>query len=228
MKSKKVILFIVEGVTDKNSLSLILSKLISNSHIRFHIVGGDITTNQNTTIQNCITKVNDEINKFLSVSKLRKSDILEVVHLVDTDGVYIKDEFVKLDSTNNIIYKSDCMLTDKVELTIKRNRKKASILDKLSTNSKVSRIPYYMYYFSCNLEHVLHDEQNLDDNLKSRYSYDFEDKYYGRELEFKNFIQDSIFSVKGDYNETWNFIKSDNNSLNRFSNFGLFFERNIE
>jgi len=85
-----------------------------------------------------------------------------------------------------------------------------------------------MYYFSCNLEHVLHDEQNLDDNLKSRYSYDFEDKYYGRELEFKSFIQDSIFSVKGDYNETWNFIKSDNNSLNRFSNFGLFFERNIE
>ncbi|KLE17144.1 hypothetical protein [Clostridium sp. C8] len=227
MKSKKVILFIVEGVTDKNSLSLILSKLISNSHIRFHIVGGDITTNKNTTIQNCITKVNDEINKFLSISKFKKNDILEVIHLVDTDGVYIKDEFVKLDSTNNIIYKSDCMLTDKVELTIERNRKKTSILDKLSTNSKVSRIPYCMYYFSCNLEHVLHNEQNLDDSLKTKYSYDFEDEYYGKELEFKNFIQNSEFSVKGSYKETWDFIKVNNNSLNRFSNLGLFFENNL-
>jgi len=227
MKSKKVILFIVEGVTDKNSLSLILSKLISNSHIRFHIVGGDITTNKNTTIQNCITKVKDEINKFLSISKFKKNDILEVIHLVDTDGVYIKDEFVKLDSTNNIIYKSDCMLTDKVELTIERNRKKTSILDKLSTNSKVSRIPYCMYYFSCNLEHVLHNEQNLDDSLKTKYSYDFEDEYYGKELEFKNFIQNSEFSVKGSYKETWDFIKVNNNSLNRFSNLGLFFENNL-
>lgn len=173
MKSKKVILFIVEGITDKNSLSLILSKLLSNNHIKFHIVGGDVTTNKNTTIQNCITKVNEEINKFLSISKFKKTDILEVIHLVDTDGAYVEDEFVKLDNTDNIIYKLDCMLTNKVDLTIERNKKKASILDKLSTNSKISRIPYCMYYFSCNLEHVLHNEQNLDDNLKLKYSYDF-------------------------------------------------------
>ena len=202
MKSKKVILFIVEGITDKNSLSLILSKLLSNNHIK-------------TTIQNCITKVNDEINKFLSISKFKKTDILEVIHLVDTDGAYVEDEFVKLDNTDNIIYKLDCMLTNKVDLTIERNKKKASILDKLST-------------FSCNLEHVLHNEQNLDDNLKLKYSYDFEDEYYGRELEFKSFMQDSIFSVKGDYKETWDFIKKDNNSLNRFSNFGLLFDKKIE
>lgn len=228
MKSKKVILFIVEGITDKNSLSLILSKLLSNNHIKFHIVGGDVTTNKNTTIQNCITKVNDEINKFLSISKFKKTDILEVIHLVDTDGAYVEDEFVKLDNTDNIIYKLDCMLTNKVDLTIERNKKKASILDKLSTNSKISSIPYCMYYFSCNLERVLHNEQNLDDNLKLKYSYDFEDEYYGRELEFKSFMQDSIFSVKGDYKETWDFIKKDNNSLNRFSNFGLFFDKKLE
>ena len=69
---------------------------------------------------------------------------------------------------------------------------------------------------------------NLDDKLKSKYSYDFEDKYYGREEEFKAFISESVFSVKGDYKETWNFIKANNNSLNRFSNFGLFFDRNLE
>ncbi|MGN0027742.1 MAG: hypothetical protein ACI33I_12185, partial [Clostridium sp.] len=194
MKTKKVILFIVEGITDKNSLSLILSKLISRSHIRFHIVGGDITTNKSTTTQNCIAKVNDEINKFLSVSKFKKTDILEVIHLVDTDGAYVSDELVKQYDTNNIIYKLDGILTDKVDLTIKRNKQKVSILDKLCSTPSIGRIKYFMYYFSCNLEHVLHNEQNLDDKLKSKYSYDFEDKYYGREEEFKAFISESVFS----------------------------------
>ena len=77
------------------------------------------------------------------------------------------------------------------------------------------------------MEHVLHNEQNLDDSLKTKYSYDFEDEYYGKELEFKNFIQNSEFSVKGSYKETWDFIKVNNNSLNRFSNLGLFFENNL-
>lgn len=106
--------------------------------------------------------------------------------------------------------------------------KKVSILDKLCSTPSIGRIKYFMYYFSCNLEHVLHNEQNLDDKLKSKYSYDFEDKYYGREEEFKAFISESVFSVKGDYKEIWNFIKANNNSLNRFSNFGLFFDRNLE
>ena len=49
MKSKKVILFIVEGVTDKNSLGLILSKIINTGSVLFHIVGQDITSDRFTT-----------------------------------------------------------------------------------------------------------------------------------------------------------------------------------
>ena len=46
--------------------------------------------------------------------------------------------------------------------------KKVSILDKLCSTPSIGRIKYFMYYFSCNLEHVLHNEQNLDDKLKSK------------------------------------------------------------
>ena len=35
-KTKKIILFIVEGITDETSLSLILSKLVSDSSVQFH------------------------------------------------------------------------------------------------------------------------------------------------------------------------------------------------
>lgn len=228
MATKKVILFIVEGITDKNSLSLILSRLISSNHIAFHVVGGDTTTNNYTTIMNCITKINDELNKFLKENKFRKSDILKIVHLIDTDGVYINEKQVIEENVSSIIYNTDSMLTRNSDLTVDRNNKKASILNKLNSTSTVSNIEYRMYYFSCNLEHVLHNQQNLDDNLKDEYADDFVDKYDGKESEFKDFMMHSGFSVSGNYKETWNFIKQGNNSLNRYCNLGVFFNDEFE
>ena len=43
MKTKKIILFIVEGISDQTSLALVLSKLIKTENVMFHIVRGDIT-----------------------------------------------------------------------------------------------------------------------------------------------------------------------------------------
>lgn len=224
MATKKVILFIVEGITDKNSLSLILSRLISNKVISFHVVGGDITTNNYTTITNCINKVNDELHKFMKENKFIKSDILKIVHLVDTDGVYVEEKCVIEEDVHDIVYNSDSMLTRNRDLTIARNNKKVSILNKLSSITNIGKIEYRMYYFSCNLEHVLHDVQNLNDNLKDEYADAFVEKYDDKEVEFKDFIMYSKFSVLGDYKETWTFIKDGNNSLNRYSNFGVFFK----
>ncbi len=81
-----------------------------------------------------------------------------------------------------------------------------------------------MYYFSCNLEHVLHDKINMDDNFKMEVAEKFADTYYGREHEFINFIRNDEFAVTGDFKETWSFIKKGNNSLRRYCNFHLFFE----
>ena len=81
-----------------------------------------------------------------------------------------------------------------------------------------------MYYFSCNLEHVLHNEVNLSDELKMEYAERFSDSYYKIESAFIDFIRDEQFAVTGDYKETWEFIKLNGNSLKRYSNFHLFFE----
>ena len=43
-------------------------------------------------------------------------------------------------------------------------------------------------------------------------------------LEFIDFINNKDFKVLGDYKVTWDFIKKDLNSVNRYSNFWLFFE----
>ena len=46
-------------------------------------------------------------------------------------------------------------------------------------------------------------------------------------LEFIDFINNKDFKVLVDYKATWDFIKKDLNSVNRYSNFWLFFE-NLE
>jgi len=43
-------------------------------------------------------------------------------------------------------------------------------------------------------------------------------------LEFIDFINNKDFKVLVDYKTTWDFIKKDLNSVNRYSNFWLFFE----
>jgi hypothetical protein len=64
---------------------------------------------------------------------------------------------------------------------------------------------------------------NLSDDLKKEYAECFVDSYYKNENAFIDFICDKEFAVKGDYKETWEFIKINGNSLKRHSNFHLFF-----
>lgn len=227
MKTRKIILFIVEGITDKNSLSLIISKILKNEKVEFCIVGGDVSSEKETNLQNCISKVNYQVKKFLSNNRFfKKTDILKIVHLVDTDGAFVENNLVKNDNNYKIKYTQDYILTCNVENIIKRNERKSKVLSKLYSLKDIGGIQYNMYYFSCNLEHVLHNIENLNDSLKDDYSYEFADKFYGHEIEFIKFIKESSFSVLGDYNDTWSFIKEGNNSLNRYSNFGLFFDNN--
>ncbi len=94
--------------------------------------------------------------------------------------------------------------------------------NKLSTTSKIYNINYSVYYFSTNLEHVLHDIQCVNDEEKMIYAQKFTDRFFKREIEFIAFINDPSFAVSGDYRSSWDFIKKDANSLNRYSNLHLF------
>ena len=56
-------------------------------------------------------------------------------------------------------------------------------------------------------------------------SDDFAEKYEGKAEEFVKFISSSDIAVLGTYQETWNYIEKDKNSLNRHSNMYLIFEK---
>ena len=225
MKTKKVILFIVEGVTDKTSLGGIIDKLVSSNLVRFYITGGDITSDRFSNSANAVSKVNDHVKNFLGREiGLKKGDIIQIVHLIDMDGAYIGSDQIQVEDIEGFAYSETAITASSIERVNERNNRKQQVINRLSLCPKISGIPYSMYYFSCNLEHVLHNEVNLSDELKMEYAERFSDSYYKIESAFIDFIRDEQFAVIGDYKETWEFIKLNGNSLKRYSNFHLFFE----
>lgn len=92
------------------------------------------------------------------------------------------------------------------------------------TATQVKNIPYYLLYFSCNLDHVIHDNSNLEESNKTNIANQFRKKYKNNPKEFMEFFNSSHFTVNGTLTETWEFIKKDSNSLQQFSNFHLIFD----
>ena len=225
IKTKKIILFIVEGINDEMSLSLILSKLVQDSRVQFHVINQDITADFNSNSQNIIRKIDNQIKQFLAQNNgLKKTDIKEIIHLVDTDGAFVKEEFIVEDmNQEKTFYTINSIITNKKGLIMERNDRKGRILNKLYQISNIGKIEYKIYFFSCNLEHVLHNSQNTICDKKRVYSYNFADLYVGKEKSFVNFLSSNEFTTVGDYKETWQFIKEDCNSLNRYCNFHLYF-----
>lgn len=68
MATKKVVIIIVEGLSDSTSLDRYLKMIKKDSKIFYHIIRGDIT---------------------------KEKDVKEIVHLVDLDGTFISGDLVK-------------------------------------------------------------------------------------------------------------------------------------
>ncbi len=225
--NKKEVVFIVEGYSDKEALYGILSELYEEKRFVFSVVNGDVTSENSTKPNTIRNKIGECIRVAMNKDKFRRENIEMIIHLVDIDGVYIPNDNIVNNNTVKLVYNVDNIETNDVSSIIDRNEKKSRILNCLSTMTTMYKgknsVPYRMYYMSCNLDHVLYNEQNAEDSRKVKLANDFQDKYIDNPDEFVTFMSNSSFTVFGDYNETWNFIKQDLNSLNRYSNFHLFF-----
>ena len=224
-KSKKVILFIAEGPTDEDTLSPILKKIFQNDEVRFHIVHGDMTSNWSVSVNSAVKTVYEHIEMERKRYGFQKSDIQKVIHLVDTDGVFIPDDRIIYHKGKDIQYYDDRVEAPFPQRVLDRNQRKSQILSRLSETGKVGTLPYRVYYFSRNLEHVFHNRTgNLTDAEKIDFADDFADRYLSDPEGFLAFLSDSDFTVSGDYDDTWKFIAQGVNSLHRHSNFHLLFE----
>jgi hypothetical protein len=224
-KTKKVILFIVEGPTDEETLSPALKKTFQREDVRFHVVHGDMTSNWSVSGNNAVKTVYEHIEVERKRYGIEKKDILKVIHLVDIDGAFIPADKVISGTKGAIQYFDDRIETADPEGVVDRNTRKSQVLHRLCTADAVGKVPYSIYYFSRNLEHVLHnDNGDLTDDEKINYADAFADRYGSDQKGFQAFISSDDFAVPGDFRETWNFIMQGLNSLHRHFNLHLLFQ----
>lgn len=225
--AKKVILFIVEGLSEQNALYPIISEILDQQSIYFEITYGDITSDYSEqTASNIIDKISAIINSYLSKRNFRVDDLHEVIFLTDTDGTFIKPQNIEYHGEDTVIYEDDRILTKNIMAIQMRNTIKSQILNRLfNLDSIVIRnveVPFKTFYMSCNLDHVIHNERNMTGSKVDK-ANEFADHFDGREKDFISFLKQFMIDEEHNFLESWVNITKSNYSLLRFSNLWLYF-----
>lgn len=229
---KKILLFIVEGISDKDALEPILAELIDEKKVYFEVLRCDATVSNDVQFynKNMKQRIKIIIDNFLENNHgIKKEHIEKIIFVIDTDGCYIDENHIHFSEKDVCFrYEDDGIYTDRVIVAKERNETKVRNLDMINSASKVyGNIPIETYYFSCNLDHVLHNVRNLEQSLKEEYAANFADNYENNESEFIDFINNKVLVLANEYQESWYNIKINLNSLLRYSNFHLFFMNNL-
>lgn len=225
--SRKVVVLIVEGVSDEKALSPLTRYVKDKLGIHIHTTHGDVFSDYKNSRKSIKSVIGDQITRVMNETKFKKKDIVAVIQITDTDGVFIDDTCVKVNPTiHEKRYEDHCIIVSNEQDAIKirnRNKIKARKLRTMySSNVIQSNVNYYLLYFSCNMDHVLHGERGPDDREKYLKAKEFDKKYKNPQM-FKEFFMNQSFSVDGTLKDTWKFIEQDSNSLKKFSNFHLIF-----
>lgn len=210
--SKKMCLFLVEGPTDRLRLSL-LNDLFDDSKIKFATMDGDVFTSldyeETTKVKTLNSLNNDKIYNF--------SEFNEVYHVCDTDGCFINEDCIYENSeAKKTLYERNQIFTKSKINLIERNKVKASNLRDCNLKSN-----YKVLYFSTNVEDAFEEIQNPKANNKVNLSINCFRRYKNKPMRLLKKLYDMCPPVKS-LKESWDFISSEKNSLDSWSNLFLF------
>lgn len=219
---KKVIVFIVEGASDKAALGTVLEEYFAACEIKFVVVRGDVTSDLHISKDGIVKKINQLVDEVRKRYRYDMTDFLEIIHITDVDGVFLQDEKVREAHVDSIQYHEEYMETNHVREVIRRNHHKREMFFKLRNTSKINHIPYHIYYNSANLEHVLIQKlKSFTEEEKMVMADEFAEKYEGKVSEFISFI--SSAAAPGSYRETWDHIEKETCVIKRCTNMNLIF-----
>lgn len=238
MVTKKVILFIVEGFADQDALRAILTRIYRGNHeIRFCVVPGDVTSAYSSkagpdgnpaycTIEEVKSRIKSTISEGVQDLKLKRKDIFQVIHLVDTDGAFAPDTCVVYDaSASKFRYSETNIFSKQTDFVIDRNHHKVEMLRELIGCGEIDKYPYKVYFMSCNLDHALYNIPNLPLEEKTEQADAFYERFIGREMTFIDFLKsDVVNGVPDSYPASWRYIQEGMHSLERHTNLHILFK----
>jgi hypothetical protein len=243
---KKIVLFLVEGKSDRELLQAAISSLYERINdeivVYFPLIcddnlekGGDVTSEFGAKPSNIESRIYDRfLRNFFDREKIMPKDIIEVIQIIDTDGVFIPESSIE-ENPNPLglpgfYYANDRIITENPQYAIDRNRRKSEnvkylvSLDKIKIKQK--SVKYGVYYFSCNLDHYFHQDPNLPYNEKRRLA-ELLASYYADDVDgfVKLICNDEFASRHEDYRESWAYIMDELHSLSCHTNLNLLLNR---
>ena len=213
------LLFIVEGTSDKNFYRPIFRKLLKPD-IKFEITGCDLTSKYDDS-DNAI----EIVNNFLSDKYHRRPfKYNKIIMLTDIDACFIASKYVKKDLySDKKWYDDKYMYTCNTVDQILTNKKKSINLQCLYNADTVYDTDFEIYYNCINLEHVYHNDANVDNSLKGSKASEGSLKYSKDVKSFLEFLHNKDILLSEDYKKSWYDLEIDRNSLKRLTNLWIFF-----
>lgn len=259
-KKPKCVMILSEGPSDRIALSDFFTSMYSMIDPDIEVFFPSLSEESIDDDGNVDVKYNGDITSRFGITKdnvlpmllklfihpeLKKhpayeypASVCEVIHLVDIDGVYLKDSKIQNceDQNKKLPYyddKSNIILTKDRESLINRNQRKRENLERL-INTKRLRItmekcaneskekPYRVFYFSRDIDHILYGKANNERYKKVSDAQTFANKYYDNPLEMaKFFIEHENASPVFEYKDSWEWLMSDQDTLSPKTNINV-------
>ena len=227
--SKKVLIIIVEGPSEEELLIKRLREIYFDQEILFKVYGGDIF--DVVTDRNSVKSViGDIVKTIIRKNKFKPSDILAIIHIMDTDGCFISYVNIVINSNQEV---STYYNLENITVNSSKQKKNIEIRNiNRSRNVKImncqssiigKKYKYQSYYFSRNLEHVLFDDPNPAGESKTKNVEKFLIALNEPvEVFLENYLPKlTCTNYFEKYRESWTFIEAGINSLNRYNNIPL-------
>ncbi|WP_042476271.1 hypothetical protein [Bacillus ndiopicus] len=227
---KKVVILLVEGDTDELLLIERLRQLFKDKEIRFEPQHGDIFYQRENKEQAIKEVIGDRVKEILMKRKFKPSNILAVLHILDTDGCFIAPEHIKVNAKQTVLtqYNVDCITVNSEEqkgrIEERNTIRSRNVYAMVSTNH-IAQYDYQAYYFSRHLEHVVFNEMNPCKEDKVEKIENFLEKL---EMPIEHFLAQYMPVEQNDnystmHTESWEFIMENINSLKQHTNASLMF-----
>lgn len=201
--------------------------------------GGDITTSSFVTPENIVIKIENRFIKPATKAEgLYPKRIAKIIQIVDMDGAFLPESSViplaaERASLEKPFYDGEngVIETRNIEAIRERNTRKRKNIEHLlsfsSTGIKIGTrtIPYEIYFFSSNLDHVINNDANLESGKKF-YADRFLRTYGLFPERFSRFFSESHVAIGYmGYHESWDEIMQGANSVKQMTNIDYLINR---
>lgn len=216
----KLVIFITEGKSEENALYTLMRSYFRPDKVVFHIYHGDLLIKRYRK-GGVVSEINEIVAYECRKYGLTTDDIKRVIHIADTDGLFIPDTAVKFDEkAQKAKYTANAIYTNNPDSILQRNKRRRLNIKQLIITTKIQDgIPYHIFYLSRNIEHALYGlEGHVNDNRKTDLAYKFSDRFGYDWKAFISYIETEEITLGNNFEESWKLIKNDTESLCRHSN----------